>query len=208
MPPPAPSSAEPVGFPDLGRFWTVPNALTLTRVVLVAPLGWLVYIGAPLVWLVLIGGWAVLSDWLDGRIARATNTVTEWGKVLDPTADKLAAAAVGLALMVRPEEAGPSIPVWFVALVIVRDAVIAIGGMIQTRRLGYVMMALWSGKIAVALLATTLIAVLLGLDGTPRTVLLGVTTVALAFSLALYVHRFSAVLYRGLDVDERHRVRR
>ena len=58
---------------------------------------------------------AIATDFFDGKVARWSHTVSEWGKVLDATADKLAAAAVCTALLLRPEEAGPRLPLWFVA---------------------------------------------------------------------------------------------
>jgi len=203
----APSDLRPAarapGFPDLGRFWTVANGLTLARFVLVLPLAWLVYQGGPLAWIVGLALVAVATDFLDGRVARATGTVSEWGKILDPTADKLAAAAVTLALVLRPAEAGPSLPVWFVVVVVVRDALIAAGGVQQTRRLGYVVMALWSGKVAVGLLTATVIAALVVAPQAVINGLLAVTTAALAYSFLRYFQRYRRVM-RG---EERPPVR-
>lgn len=181
-------------FPDLGRFWTAPNVLSLVRMALVLPIAVLIYRGGPfgpMIALVLV---AVATDWLDGQIARRTGTVTEWGKILDPTADKLAAAAVTLALVLRPAEFGPPLPVWFVAAVILRDTVIALGGIIQTRRLGYVMMSLWSGKLAVTALSVTVVAALLRADPEVMAVCIWTTTALLAFSLVRYLQRFRRVM--------------
>ena len=105
-------------------------------------------------------GLAIATDWFDGRVARATDTVSEWGKVLDAVADKLAAAAITVALLVRPEP--PNLPLWFVALAVTRDVVLAVGGVIQTRRLGRFTSSLWSGKVAVFALALTVVVALLG----------------------------------------------
>lgn len=202
------SSPSRPGFPDLGRFWTAANVLTLFRVALVWPIAVLVYRGESFAWLMGLILFAIATDFLDGKIARWSGTVSEWGKVLDPTADKLAAAAVTLALVLRPAEFGPALPVWFVACVILRDAVIAIGGLIQTRRLGYVMMSLWSGKVAVTALAITILAALLRADLPVLTVCVWATTALLVYSLARYLHRFALVMRLGpnVPVDDRDRV--
>lgn len=203
MPHRSPVAAQPA-FPDLGRFWTVPNVLTMARMALIPPIGWLVYRGGPFGWMIGLLLVAVATDWLDGQIARRTGSVSEWGKILDPTADKLAAAVVTLALVLRPPEFGPSLPVWFVVCVIVRDAVIAGGGLIQTRKLGYVMMSLWSGKVAVTALAVTVLAALLRADPPVLTVCVWTTTALLAYSLVRYLQRFVYVMRLGpaVPIDE------
>ena len=187
-------TASPRAFPDLGRFWTAANVLSMVRMVLVGPIAVLIYRGGPFGPMMALIGVAIATDWLDGQVARRSGTVSEWGKVLDPTADKLAAAAVTLALVLRPPAFGPSLPVWFVACVILRDAVIATGGIIQTRRLGYVMMSLWSGKLAVAALSLTVLAALLRADPEIMTVCIWTTTALLAFSLVRYLQRFRRVM--------------
>lgn len=180
--------------------------LTLTRFALVVPIAWLVYHAAPLHWVVLLIGVALATDYFDGKVARWTGTVSDWGKVLDPLADKFAAAAITLALVLRPTD--PTLPVWFVAMVIARDAVIAAGGVVQTRRLGHVLMALWSGKVAVNLLALTIVAVLLRLPDLVISALVAVTSIALLYSLGQYLHRFAIVMRHGTDVrlNDRDRV--
>lgn len=200
--------ARTTGFPDLGRFWTAANMLTLSRVALLPPIAWLAYQGGPMWLLLLLILVAVATDFFDGKVARWTGTVSEWGKVLDPTADKLAAAAVTLALVIRPIE--PTLPVWFVILVVLRDVIIAGGGVIQTRRLGYVMMALWSGKVAVNFLAATVLAVLFAFPQLLIDILVWVTTVSLLYSLGRYLYRFIQVIRLGpaIPLDERHNVRR
>ena len=59
------------------------------------------------------------TDWVDGWLARRTSQISELGKILDPTADRLAIAAGLIALVVRGV-----FPPWAALLVLVRDAVI------------------------------------------------------------------------------------
>lgn len=69
------------------------NLMTLSRIVL-SPLLFLLILGAEATlgtsWLVFVLGWLFgLSDFFDGRLARASNSVSRWGAFLDPLADKI-----------------------------------------------------------------------------------------------------------------------
>ena len=178
----------------MGRFWTPGNALTLLRGLLVPVIGVLVYRGGPLDWLFGLILFAVATDFFDGAVARWTDTVSEWGKALDPTADKLAAAIVTVALMTRPEEAGPRLPVWFVAVVLVRDAILAVGGILQTKRLGRLTTSLWSGKITVAALAFTVLLALLRADQEVLEVCFQVSALLAVVSTVAYILRYRKIV--------------
>jgi len=100
------------------RAWNLPNALTVLRiflvpllvVVLLTRFEWHLYFGAG------IYGLAVLTDFLDGFLARRRNQVTRLGIVLDPLADKLLNAAAFLSLV----EMG-LVPAWVVMIIIARE---------------------------------------------------------------------------------------
>jgi cardiolipin synthase (CMP-forming) len=169
----------------LGKFWTAANMLSLFRIVLVAPISYLIITDGPLVWLAGLVLLAVLTDFLDGRVARWSNTVSEWGKVLDPLADKAAAAMVTLALVIRG-----SLPEWFVALIVVRDGLIVLGSIVLAKRTSQVMMSIWWGKVAVTVLAITVLAALLQADPPILAFCVWATTALLLFSFVLYVLRF------------------
>ncbi len=113
-----------------GPVLTIPNCVSLARV----PLGLAACI---LVWQrvlipsVILIFLAILSDFLDGVVARRTDSASDWGRIFDPLADKVAIGAfiVTLALV-------GAVPLWFVILFLIRDALIAAGGIFMTRRLG------------------------------------------------------------------------
>jgi cardiolipin synthase len=79
---------------------TLPNLLTLSRIVAMPLVVATFYIDAPLgPWLgCAIFALAGFTDWLDGRLARAWQQQSEWGKFLDPIADKVLVAATLLML--------------------------------------------------------------------------------------------------------------
>jgi len=101
--------------PVTDRVWTVPNVLSMLRLV-----------GVPVfLWLILSrdDGWAVMvltlsgvSDYLDGKIARAYNMVSSVGQLLDPLADRLYILSTLLGLAWRE-----IIPWWLVAVLVGRE---------------------------------------------------------------------------------------
>ena len=179
----------------MGKFWTAANALSLARAVLVIPIAWLVYRGGPVGPMFGLIGLAIATDFFDGKLARWSDTVSEWGKVLDATADKLAAAAVTIALLTRPVE--PNLPLYFVLLAVSRDALLSVGGLMQTRRLGRFTTSLWSGKIAVGLLALTVVAALLNAPPRLMEATIWATTAVMLLSVADYGVRFWRIMRPG-----------
>jgi len=127
---PAPSPDEPLPaepLPDL--IWTIPNALSFLRL-----------LGVPLfLWLVLgphADGWALfvlavssLTDYLDGKIARATGQVSQLGALLDPAADRAYIASAVVALAIRD-----IIPWWLVVALVARDVALAVNLAVLRRR--------------------------------------------------------------------------
>ena len=81
--------------------WNLPNALTTLRIVLVPLFGWLLLVddgqdATYRVWAFVVFTLAILTDRIDGEIARARNLVTDFGKLMDPIADK---ALTGMAFI-------------------------------------------------------------------------------------------------------------
>jgi phosphatidylglycerophosphate synthase len=183
--------------PDLGRFWTAANTLSLLRLVLVVPITVLLWRGGPLGWLLGLVILVILSDWFDGRIARWTHTVSDWGKVIDPVADKFAAIMTVTALTFRPAVANaPELPLWFFGVVVGRDLAILLGGLAIVRRSGQIVMSAWAGKAASLWLALTILSVILKADPPVFQVCLWMATGLFVFSFLLYVVRYVNLLRR------------
>lgn len=105
---------------DSDRILTIPNLLSFLRA-----------LGIPLlIWLILVkefDGWAVfvltvagISDYADGKIARAFNQSSKLGAMLDPAVDRLYIAATLIALAIRDV-----VPLWILLLLIARDLLLA-----------------------------------------------------------------------------------
>lgn len=97
---------------------SVPNLLSLLRLVLVPVFLWLL-LADHLVWALVVLGAAGASDWLDGVIARKFNQITELGKVLDPAADRLYIFATLIGLTING-----NIPLWLAVVIIARDVML------------------------------------------------------------------------------------
>lgn len=176
----------------LGQFWTAANILSLARLVLVWPIVYIILTDGPRLWLLGLVLLAAATDFFDGRVARWSHTVSEWGKVLDPLADKVGAGLVVLALVIHGD-----LPVWLPVLMIVRDVLIVWGGIRLTKRTGHVFMSIWSGKLAVSAVALTVVMALLRADPAVMEVCIWATTALLAYSFIVYWIRYLRVVRTG-----------
>lgn len=135
-----------------GRFWTIPNLLTLLRIALM-PI-FLIFLAQSgrfaeqMVWAILAVG--LLTDVLDGFIARRFGMVSEWGKFLDPLADKLGAITVGIGLVLWRD-----FPLWAVLAVLGRDLFIGVGAIAVLRKTGLVPSSNTWGKLTSIALGAT-----------------------------------------------------
>ena len=137
--PSAAASARPgAGLPALAdrnelpdRVWTLPNALSVLRL-----------LGVPLFLWLLLGphadGWAVVvlmvagaTDWADGKLARALGQSSRLGALLDPAADRLYIVATLVAFVLRDV-----VPLWLVAVLVGRELVLGLA-LLLLRAHGY-----------------------------------------------------------------------
>ncbi len=103
--------------------WTIPNLLSLLRIVLVAPFLLALLRGEPMTALAIIVA-AGVSDALDGFIARFFHQQSQLGAYLDPIADKLLLTSGYVALALPGIHPGMRVPAWITLLVLARDVLI------------------------------------------------------------------------------------
>lgn len=169
--------------PALNLRWTLSNALSALRLVLALPAG--LALAADMRWTtVAIALVAAITDVLDGYIARRNNEVSDLGKILDPLADKVFVAAMVILML-----AEGLLPLWFVAIVLGRDLLILVGGLLIERRTGVVLPSNYPGKAAVVMLSLTLLLIIIGIDPLVRDVLMAASLAMLGVSLYLYLYR-------------------
>jgi cardiolipin synthase len=145
VPPGARAVLDREDLPD--RVWTLPNALSVLRL-----------LGVPVFLWLLLGpeedGWALVilmvsgfTDWLDGKLARWLNQGSRLGALLDPAADRLYIVCTLVALALRDV-----VPVWVVALLLGRELVLGVM-LLVLRRYGYPPLQVhYLGKAATLLL--------------------------------------------------------
>ena len=92
-------------FKDLFKNWnTVPNWLSFARIIMVPIFAYLFLndgIKNNIIWAVFVLALSGLSDFLDGKIARRFNQISDLGKVLDPVADKLTQITIAVLLYIK-----------------------------------------------------------------------------------------------------------
>ena len=101
--------------------WTVPNAISLLRCLLVPLFAWLV-IRHQDVWAVVVLAFSGFTDWLDGVAARRLNQFSKFGALLDPAVDRVMIIVTVLLLLWRQ-----IVPWWVVALLLAREVAVGLG---------------------------------------------------------------------------------
>lgn len=146
--------------------WNLPNALTSLRILLVPLLGWLLLHDggddfAYRWWAFGVFTAAVVTDRIDGDIARRRNLVTDFGKLLDPIADKAITGMAFIGLSIIGELW------WWVTIVVLgREWLITLVRLLVIRY--GVMAASRGGKIKTVLQAVALCGLILPLRRFPR----------------------------------------
>ena len=145
---------------DRSGLWTVSNAVSALRVVLVAPTLYAIWMGPDYEWFVF---WFVIamvvSDIGDGILARARNEVTEWGKIIDPIADKFAIDSIAALLVYQK-----GLPLWVAVAVIGRDILIVIAGVLIASRVKEVPASNFWGKATTCVMAALLLTFAMDFD--------------------------------------------
>lgn len=143
----------------------LPNKITMIRVILIP--FFIVFMMLSATW----AKWAALgifvvaslTDFVDGQMARRMNLVTDFGKFMDPLADKMLVAAA----MILFVEIG-KIPAWIVIVIMSREFIISGFRMLAAEK-GIVIAAGWLGKIKTAetmvMLVVLLVFYALGVQG-------------------------------------------
>ena len=103
----------------IDRIWTVPNILSLARLLGIPLFLWLVLVEQADVWAFVVLVVAGASDWFDGYLARRLDQQSALGEVLDPLVDRLYILATLIGLALRDV-----IGWWLVALLVGRDLVL------------------------------------------------------------------------------------
>lgn len=176
----------------------LPNKLTLLRVVLIPVFvvlllleggqNYTLRIAALIVFCI-----ASFTDFLDGQIARRNNLVTNFGKFMDPLADKLLVCSALICMI----ELG-QMPSWYVITVIAREFIIS-GFRLVAADNGIVIAASWWGKFKTTFQMFTVILLILNIPAlhTVTMIVAGIAFVLTLVSLLDYIAKNHKVITEG-----------
>ncbi len=129
------------------KIFTIPNLLSIARLLLL-PVFFILLVqyennfAAFLVLMI-----AALTDFVDGHIARATNSVSKLGQKLDPAIDRIFIVVAVVSLFVVGR-----LPLWILVVLIARDACMMLVTIYQMRKYNRDFKVIFLGKLATALL--------------------------------------------------------
>ena len=137
---------------------------------------------------------AMGTDFLDGYLARLWHQVTDWGKIIDPLADKIAVTFYAILLV-----STHAIPLWYFTAVVARDIMLFFGGVYILKKKRIVPQSNIAGKIAVGSVALVFFLATLQIFQLEKlqTVALWSSVVILMWSFILYTKR----LWIGRDAQ-------
>ncbi|NQY57243.1 MAG: CDP-alcohol phosphatidyltransferase family protein [Ilumatobacteraceae bacterium] len=116
------TTVEPAAPSMWSGIWTIPNAVTLVRLLCLPIFLWLLFDQENRAGAALMLGALGATDWIDGYLARRLGQVSEFGKVFDPTVDRLLFIVALTAIIIDG-----SIPLWFAIAILVRE--VGVGAM-------------------------------------------------------------------------------
>lgn len=172
----------------------LPNKLTILRIILIP-----FFLVALMADFVPYGKWiavaifciASLTDMLDGKIARKYNLITNFGKFMDPLADKLLVCSAMIAFIELDR-----IPAWVVIIIIAREFIIS-GFRLVASDNGVVIAAGWWGKVKTVVQIIMIIFIMCDFDGDITVIIENVLIYA---ALALTVISLLDYLIKNKDV--------
>ncbi len=165
------------------KIFTIPNILSMVRIAIIPVIVWLYCFENSWLWTAVLLIASGLTDLVDGFIARRFNMISNFGKAIDPVADKLTQFVMLICLITRfPKMIIPCL------LLMTKEIISAITAMIAIRKTGEVEGADWHGKVCTCLMYLMMLVhvVWFGIPETVSNVLIAVCTGMLVLSFFLY----------------------
>lgn len=183
-------------------FFSLPNILSYIRILLV-PLFVTVYLTADSwsdhAWATGIVGLSAFTDIIDGYIARKWNMITDWGKIIDPIADKLMQGAMMICITIHYH--------WVILLILIY----ATKEIVSLALSGYLFKkgknidgARWYGKVCTVILYAVMLGYLIVPHIPPQIsgIMIGVCAAFMILAFALYMNDYIN-LYAELKAEEK-----
>lgn len=162
---------------------TIPNLLSGVRILLIAPFV-ACYLTDHTIWAWVVLGVSGVTDFLDGRLARHLNQITDLGKILDPAADKMTQGAVAICLAIKQPLLWP-----LLGLFVLKEFLMLIAGVILVKHKKRPCAAKWYGKIATVSFYVSFVTVV-ALKGIWHYESLFVTSILLSVTAGFMIYAF------------------
>ena len=162
---------------------TIPNILSLFRLLLIPVIIWLYIVKKEPIWTMVILTLSGITDIVDGIIARKCHMISDFGKAFDPVADKLTQIAMLFCLVSRFK--------WMLlplCVMVVKEITAAVLGLLVIRKTGSVEGAVWHGKATTVSLYSMMIIHLIwfNIPGVISGILIGACTALALLSAFMY----------------------
>ncbi len=164
--------------------------MSFFRLCLIPVIVWLYCVKENYLWTTVIFLISGATDIIDGFIARKFNMISDFGKAFDPVADKLTQIAMLFCLVTR-------FPLMLVPLIIlvIKEVLAATMNLITLKKAGFVVAAVWHGKVNTVLLYATMFVHIVWFN-IPETV----SNILIGGCIAMML--LSSVLYTKSDVKD------
>lgn len=173
------------------EIFTIPNLMSIFRIVLLPVIVWFYnfkhnYLAAII--LLLISG---ISDILDGIIARKCNQISDFGKVIDPIADKMTQGVLLICLIFKHTQI-----LIMLGVFILKEFLMILMGYVTIKKKSVVNSAKWYGKLNTVIIYSVifLLIILPDIPETAVNIMIGVCIVVMAMSFLSYASFYKKIL--------------
>ena len=169
---------------------TIPNLLSLFRLLLVPVIIWLYCVKQNYIGTIAVFTLSAVTDIADGIIARKFNMVSDFGKILDPIADKVTQGSLIICLIIKYK-----LMLALIGIFLLKEITMAVLGYFVIKRNNNVNSAKWHGKVNTILLYAVMVTLILfpALPLTVANLLICVCGASMIFSFVLYVLFYKSI---------------
>lgn len=169
------------------EIFTIPNILSMFRLALIPVIVWLYFVDENHYGMLGVIALSGLTDIVDGKIARKFNMISDFGKILDPIADKFTQGIIFICLTSEY-----TLLYWLVGLFAIKELVSALVGYTSVKKAEEVHGAMWHGKLNTVLIYSLICSLLLfpNMNNTLANVLIICCAVFMLISFTLYLRFF------------------
>ncbi len=176
------------------NYFNTANLISISRIFMTIP-SFMLFDSGNKYWGLLVLILIIITDYADGIAARKLNQVSDFGKALDPVADKIVIISLFIYLLIKSD-----FPIWYLASLISRDLVLSYLSLLVKRRSGIMPQTNVPGKIAINFIALMVIAWFMEWEDVKMFGLWS-SSIFLIFSTVVYLRDYYNILYKKVSVE-------